>query len=295
MPKDKYRRVTDLYVTGTEQVLKDGTPLWMQVLSPFEMQNARREAQIARSRMVLAVRDENSGERERARATYVSDGRDAVIEGLVDARSQKTMYKTMLEIRDDPEWKEQLDILERGTQGAAQPLSEDETRLLDDIHQKYVAELQRRHENERDFLRERLRALTDEQLWDDYLDLWVERAGDDAAVVEFQLHQILHGARVCDGVQTDDGWDHSACNGHREQVWDSAEDVRNLPEGLLEQLYETARSVDLSEREAKNSHRQVSSSGSSHLPNEEEASTASTPTETPAERPGTSSSPSTTH
>ncbi len=294
MPNAKYRRVTDLYVTGTEVVLRDGTPIWMQVLSPFEVQNAKREAQIARSRMVLALKDEDSGEMKRARGAFLDDGRDAVIERMVDARSQKALYKSMLQMRDDPDWKEHLDILERGTDGTAQPPTEDEERLIDNLNRKYTEELERRHTTEREYLRERLSAMSDEDLWQDYLDLWLQNAGDSAAVVEYQLHQILHGARVCEGLQTADGWDHTPCDSHREQVFDAPEDVRNLPQGLLDLLLDAAQRVDLSEREAKNSDRQASSSGSSRLPSAEEASTASTPAETPAPRPGSSSSPSTT-
>jgi hypothetical protein len=60
--KSKYKRLVDLYVIGKVHVLRDGTPLWLQVLNPFEREVVRREAQIAQARQVLAMKEHGSDE-----------------------------------------------------------------------------------------------------------------------------------------------------------------------------------------------------------------------------------------
>ncbi len=57
LTRAKYRRVP-LYTVGTELVLKDGTVLWLQVMNPFERDEAQRDAQLARTRLVMALKGE---------------------------------------------------------------------------------------------------------------------------------------------------------------------------------------------------------------------------------------------
>ena len=69
------------------------------------------------------------------------------------------------------------------------------------------------------------------------------------------------------------------------------DDHRMLLGALTEWIRSAADDIEMTVREAKNSARQESSSDSSPLPSEAEASTASTPAETRAEHPGSSHLP----
>ncbi len=55
LTRAKYRRVPEPYTVGTELVLKDGVVLWLQVMNPFERDEAQRDAQLARTRLVMAL------------------------------------------------------------------------------------------------------------------------------------------------------------------------------------------------------------------------------------------------
>ena len=282
----RYRHVNELYVTGIVRVLKDGTPIWLQVLSPFEQQVARDEAATARARRVLALRENGSDRQVQIRAAFFEDGIIGAVERLVEAKSTKAVSKSITELRADPDWTERLDVLARGATDPSTPLTDEETKLLDNIEADYMAELRRRHDDERDFLRQGFMELDEDALWKEYLEFWLEDQGSDVALTEFQLCRILFGARVCEGVKTGDDWDHSACEGHQVRVFTTRADVIDMPEQLLTELHSAAEQVEMTDYEAKNSDRQMSSSASSHLPNEEEASTASTPDVTPATLPG---------
>lgn len=85
--RSKYRRLPDLYTVGTELVLKDGTVLWMQVLNPFEQDEAKLDAQAARARLVLALKtDAATAERDTVRGWFLEDGHDTAVQRLVDGK-----------------------------------------------------------------------------------------------------------------------------------------------------------------------------------------------------------------
>lgn len=171
----------------------------------------------------------------------------------------------------------------------------EEDLLLGKIEAEFYTEIGTRSKTEREYLMTKYDGMDHDELWAAYLDVWLERLGSQAAMTEFKVAHIAYAARVCEGVHIDgDAWDHSECNGHPERIWDSLAEVRALPEVLQDDLTASLDEMEMTEREAKNSDRQTSSSGSSRLPSEVEGSTPSTPTKTPVAPPGTSSPPSTT-
>ena len=294
MAKSKYKRLVDLFVTGVEYTFPDGTPAWLQVLNPFERDTVRKEAQIARARLVLAMREHGSDEQDRVKAAFYAEGRDAVVDGLAEAETTRNVGKIIDSVRNDPDWSERVEILDRGDEETAGQLTSEEERLLTSLQGEYLAEVGKRIESERGFAKERYASMDEESLWSEFLQSWLDRLGDEAAMVEYDLGRLSYGARVCEGVLNDGVWEHTACAGHTERIWESTAELRQLPEELTKGLVAKLGEVEFTDREAKNSDRQMSSSGSSPLPSEEEASTASTPTETPVAPPGSSSPPSPT-
>jgi len=294
MGKAKYKRVTDLYVQGTEVELTDGTFIWMQVLNPYERDEAVHDAQVARARIVMALR-EDGGERLKVDAKMAEAGDDAIIAEMAEAKAGAKVPDFVNELQVDPEWRERIDIMERSdeTQGAT-PLTSEENALLIKVHAEYIEEILRRETAEREYQERRLTRMSHEELLDEFLDMWLDKRGGSLAAAEYVLCEMWFGARVCEGVKTDDGISHDKCNGHTERIWDSKNEVRSLPEPLQALLREAIGSLSMDVRAAKNSDRQGSSSDSSPLPSEPAESTPSTPTATPASAPGTSRSLSAT-
>lgn len=288
MAKSKYRRLVDLYVTGTEFVFPDGTPAWLQVLNPFERDVIRKEAQIARARVVLAMREHGSDEQNRVRAGFLAGGPEQAVEHLAESELTRGIGKVMDSIRNDPEWAERMEIIDRGLDDTARRATPEEDALVAKLETDYLGEITKRAESEREFLTRKYGEMDEATLWQAFLESWLDRLGDEAAMQEFRVSNIAYAARVCEGVQVEGKWDHSACGGHDERIWETVAEIRALPEPLVQSLEGALVEIEMAEREAKNSDRQMSSSGSSQLPSEEGASTPSTPIETPAEPHGTS-------
>jgi hypothetical protein len=131
LTREKYKRVPDLYVTGKELVLKDDQVMWMQALNPLERDEAASDAQVARARLVMALKsDHSSDERMKVEAAFFDDGRETAIRRLVNTKLRDNLTATINAIRNDPEWKERLEIVSRGEEVMAKPMEEAEQKLI---------------------------------------------------------------------------------------------------------------------------------------------------------------------
>jgi hypothetical protein len=290
----RLRQVVDLYVTGKVATLRDGSPVWVQALNPFEQDTARNEAQIAKARITLAIKEFGSDEQTKVRMFFFEEGTDGAKLKLVDAKVAESMPRILDSIRNDPEWAERIQILERGLDDTAKPVEGVERELVEKVSTEYTTEIGERLSSEREYLVDKFISLDEESLWQEYLDWYLDRRAAEMMLAEYRLHQMLFGVRWCNGVESDGQWDHAECDGHQSRMFSDKAQVQSAPEELIAVLMDTAEQVEISVRDAKNSRRQGSSSDSSPLPSEEEASTASIPREIRAEHPGTSSSPSAT-
>lgn len=288
LSRSKYRRIPDLYVQGTEVELKDGTTMWMQTLNPFEMDEARHDAQVARSRIVLALKEFGSDELAKVKATLLTQGRERAIDTLVDDQAADILVKATETIANDPDWKERLELAERQEEILARPESDEERKLLLKINEEYVRDVEKIIADEREYMSLKYSSLTDEEMLEEYCRLYIDRRGTELAVAEHRLTEVWYAARCCEGVKDEDGvWSHDACEGHVLKVFETKGEIVTLPEDLQQLLFGTMAALNMTVREAKNSDRQSSSSESSPQPSAEEASTASTQDETPSVAPGT--------
>ena len=286
MNRLKYRRVTDLYVSGVELVLRGGDVLWLQVLNPFERDEAMHDAQVARSRVTLALKEGPSDELTKVRAAFFDDGRERAIARLVEAKRSEAYIKIVDELSSDEEWKEKIDLLRRAGDLATTSTPE-ELEYLDQLVTEYSLELASRVDSQTEFDQDSYADEDDESLWESYRDWWLDRRGSEIGMTEYRFTELWLAARVCDATKRDDGsFDHSGCDGHREHAFVDKSEVRHLPEKLQADMIEALAKLDMSEREAGNSDRQGSSSEPSPLPSVQEDSTPSTQAEKSPAPPG---------
>jgi hypothetical protein len=125
-------------VQGTEVVLKDGTVLWMQVPNPFERDEATHDGQVARSRLVMAVREHGSDELAKVKGCCCIDGPARAVDRLVDAAASDIYVKAVQSIQNDPDWKERLEIREPADELLARPAEDSERRLLVQLNNDYL-------------------------------------------------------------------------------------------------------------------------------------------------------------
>lgn len=247
-----YRRLPDLYTVGKEVELRDGTVMWLQVMNPFERDEATHDASVVRSRLMLALKDNpDSEERTQLRSMFVDQGRDGVTAVLVEAKQLSLFVEVMDELRVEEEWRDKVDLLERTDDLASVP-SETEREFLLKLQEEFALELARRLESaiavERDILNE----CSEDELYDKYTEWWIEQRGGSLALAEYRLTEMWYAARACVGVKDSEGnWDHTSCEGHVVRVFDSKDEVKHLPEGLQMMIIEELASLEISERDAK--------------------------------------------
>jgi hypothetical protein len=293
LTRAKYKRIPDLYVAGTEVVLKDGSVVWLQVLNPLQADEARHDAQVARARLVMALKKHGGDEMSFVESALWQDGIDGARDRVVESKANGVLMRIVEEIRNDPDWTERLEILNRVDDGD-EPREEIERTLLAQTQVEYIDEVQKRVKSEEEYLRERYKDAGEDELREEYVKLYLDRRGGEVAAAEFRIVELWYGARVCEGVQTEDGWNHDACDSHKLTLFETKAEIRQLPEDLTSLLSDGLNDLAMSLRDAKDLARPASSSDSSRRPSEPEESTPSTPTETPSSAPGTSPQPSPT-
>lgn len=292
----KYRRITDLYVTGTELVLKDGSVMWLQVLNPYEMDETRHDAQVARARMVMALKGPEGGdERDKVEGVFRALGRNGAIEQMAEVFETEVLSKVVDRINSDPDWKERISIMDRSQEILARPAEDPENELLERINREYLDEVARMQKEERDGRVHDLKRLDESGLLDEFIEVYQNRRGGEVARLEYELTEAWFATRVCDAVQREDGtWDHTPCNQHRQRVFETKSELRELPEELQRAIFDKLSKLNMTVWQAKNADRPGSSSDSSPRPSAVEESTPSTSIGTPDGVPGTSAPPSTT-
>lgn len=280
LSRAKYKRLPDLYVTGKEVELKDGEVMWMQILNPFELDEARHDAQVARARLVMALQKHGSDEMNFVDSALWQDGIEGARNKLVEAKAAPQIVKVVDSVRNDPEWTERLEIMDRTADDDR--LEGAELALLSDIQRDYVDEVTKRMDDETEFIRLQFADADEATLREEYAKLYIDRRGGELAQQEFRVTELWYAARVCEGVKAEDEtWSHERCEGHVLQAFETKGDVRMLPEDLTVLLGAAYDAANMSARDAKNSDRLASSSASSRQPSAPEASTPSTPDETP--------------
>jgi hypothetical protein len=291
----KLRRVTDLFVRGREVPLPDGSLLYVQALNSYERAAALTDSNTARARFTLALAD-GGEELLRIKARLFQHGRDEFIRELADSHVMYGTGKIVSAIDEDAEWHERLSIIRQAQAGeSATPLTEQETELVTKLTQDYLAEIDRRRGDERDYYSQGLGDATDEDLIELYKQAWLEQKGNIVASAEYRQSELYYATRYCNAIASEAGtYDHTACNGHEERVFAERTDVREAPDALLALLTAAIEQIDFrgGDADLKGSARPMSSSDSSPPPSSPELGEDSGSTETPANPPGTSEPPS---
>lgn len=288
MGRGKYKRLPDLFVSGRELVFEDGTVMWLQVMNPFEVEEARRDASAARSRLIMALREIGTPEYDSVRGAFYTRTRPNVIDDMIKAKSNKIFMEAQQSVEVDPEWKERLEIARRFDE--TPPAEDAEVQLFEKINRDWLEAVTALVNDETDYQVRKLESLSEEDLLKEYEELWLEAKGSEAALRAYHVAEVFYGARCCDAVPDEDGKftedSHAKCN-HRVTVYESKDEVREVPSGLWATLRTGFEQISMSDRDARFSPRQESSSESSPLPSAAEESTPSTPDATPATPPGT--------
>jgi hypothetical protein len=261
--RDRLRRVTDLFVDGTVVELPDGSYLWAQALNPYERDECVSDAQVARARLVMAMREAGT-ERLKVEARLDEVGRQTCVTELAGVKADEKYQSFIAEVQDDPEWTERMDIIRRTDfNNAAKPPTDEEVTLIAKIEKEFFAEVRARADAERDYQIKSLERLSDEDFLSEYAEAWMEKRGAALGQAEFSLTELWLCIRLCEATKNADGdYDHSACGTHEYRLFDSKADARTAPAGLQDKLTVALRELQMGTRDPKDLGSPRSSSGS---------------------------------
>jgi hypothetical protein len=277
MSKDSIKRVTDLFVEGREVVIQDSETdpvlLWVNKLNSFEREEAQRDGQAARSRVILAVKESGSPEWLQHEAQLASLSDDDLRSQIVATQENDIFLAAHDSMRQDKEWADRMEAMGRIPSDAPA----EELEAVTKLNAEYATELSNRMELRRESALAELRGLDTGSLREKYSESWLSTRSFTAFQREFAKTQLYFAVRDCNARKVSSAWDHSPCDGHQVRLLSSPTDVRSLPDGLLERLMTVAREVQIATNDARFSDALPSSSGSSAQPSEPEASTPSIP------------------
>jgi hypothetical protein len=286
-------KLTDLFEEGVVAPLT--TPsggrlvVWINKLSPFEMEQTNHEGRIARARAMLAIREVGTADYDLYRASMEASKPDSLIAALVETKSNEHLVKVIRDLHSDAEWKEKLETLEWSSEQIDGKAEDDpEVVALTQVLTAYQAEIESRVEFLKNELRMELQGLTPEGLREQYLDAYVEQQGMRAFTREQQATEVFYFLRQCEATDHGDGtWTHENCD-HSKRWLEDRREVGTLPLSLLSQIREAYEALSMAPDVARFSDGPASSSASSGPSSKQEGSTVSGQAATPDAPGGTS-------
>ena len=287
-------KLTDLFEEGRPVTLK--TPaggsmiVWINKLSPFEVEQTNHEGRIARARIMLAIKEIGTPEYDLFRANAQRSSKETIVKALVEAKGNEHLVKAIRDMHSDPEWREKLETLDWSSdQVAGKPDHDIEVQALAKVLEDYQAEIDRRVEELATDLRLELSALPPDALREKYEESYVEARGMAAFTAEREMTQVFYALRQCEATTREDGdLDHENCN-HAKRWLEDRQEAATLPGALLEQVKQAIDDVNMAPDAARFSAALVSSSDSSGPSSKQEDSVDSGQTETSDEQGGISS------
>lgn len=268
---DLLRRVTDLFIEGTELNLgpdPDGKPvvLWVQKLNSFEVEEARRDGVAQRGLRLLELSDPEGPELKSTLHAVAKMADHELRRARVDQQADEIYLTVMNDIEAEDEWVEKLAVLRRLPtllDDAQAPADDPRRQQLIELNTDYLKAIRDRLQKaEKDALRD-LEDVSRKDLEQDFVEAWRQRLTLDDFMAERRKTEIWLAMRECHAAIADDGtYDHAGCD-HSRRIVNERHQVHSLPEGLLERVIAVLDGITVPGRESGNSGAPASSSGSS--------------------------------
>lgn len=276
---EKRRRLSELFVDGEEVrfnkngVVGEDNPrtdvdvaIWVQPADPLQREEAVRAGQAARTRTMLAAKDEETDQGLEATGFIADLDREQVMDYIINADSREFRSRAIREVLADEEWSDftalQDSMREWEVQGEPEG-PEWEALLKKD--QEYGIAVRERIQQILDDTRDGLKLLGEEELRKRARKKYIDAQGNQAFMEAYEVNMLFFSCR--------DDEDHS------QLFFEEPKELQRQPEFVQIALANTLATYIQDPGEAKNSRRVAPSSPQSELPSEQEISEVSIPEE----------------
>lgn len=291
---ERLRRVTDLFVEGTEVYLGQDDKhqpvvIWVNKLNSFETEEARRDGMVRRGQRMIELTKDDNPEFTHMRAVVSGWTDEQLRRQRVDQRAEEIYLDVVNDLQGEEDWREKVAILRRmPTLLDDEKADADDPRRqeVEDLQTGYLTEIRKRQEAKQKETLQEYAGTERDDLEKEFYDGWRERMTLDDFMQDRRITELYYAMRDCYATEIgrDENtgklrFDHGKCN-HTVRLLDTRAQVRDLPEDVLNKVIDTIDDLSVNQRESGNSDAPASSSASSEPQSEEEGSPASTPVET---------------
>ena len=297
---DAMKRVTDLFVEGTEYYVGDDANgpvvFWINKLNPYQTEEARRDGGSARSQRMARLADPEDLETKGIIAELSLWTDENLAEQCLAQRSDELYLDAFNDLDTDEGMKDLRERVERMPQLLGDSnASEEDQRVKDTIEDQenwFTALHEAMEKKNREALSD-LKAQPREKLEASFLERWRQRHTLDVFMEEKQATTLWYAIRQCKAKRAGQGpdgkplWGHGECD-HSQRWLSERKLVKDLPGEMIEKVIGLLESVTVTPLVAGNSDAPTSSSVSSEPSKAPEAvSNLSSQDETPPVAPTT--------
>lgn len=267
------RKLSDLYVRGTELTLDDGNgavTVWLQKLNPIDHREAIRKADAARAKFITICRDRDSEEYCQILNSVVDQDRELLIGYLVAMERLRLGPMKRSEVAEGAAWKDEnyLDGLQDlWAEELAERFAEDpddaEAKRVHDELERFESEVEKELDSDLTTHREWLDSDTDTALQDKVIAHQVKNVAEAAWVDAYYRWEVFFATRE----PTD----------HKKRYFDSFSEVNELDPAVFAEINEAIRQLTVDPSEGKDSAGIPPSSTSSESPEAQDSAQDSGP------------------
>jgi hypothetical protein len=275
--KMKLKRIVDLFTEGDVCYLGDDIDqkpicVWVNKCNSIEEEEARMDAQAARTGKLLELADPMHPEMQNAMMILEEWSDDELFLSAVNQRAEECVALAMHDIEADTEWKDKLEYIRRQPEilNDAGVAEDDPRRVqLETYTKEYMEHLDELSQKRQDDMLEEIKAKGRREVEDEFLKNYRDKLSIDTYMLENKITRLFFGVRTCDAARNGEEWDHSQCN-HRERLFTHRSEVRELPDHVLSRIAEKFDEVTVGARNVANFPVAQNSSESSAQPSNQE-------------------------
>ncbi len=274
--KQKLKRITDLFTEGETCFLGDDENakpvcVWVQKNNSIEEEEARLDAQSARTQVLLSMADGTHPEVKNAEVTISEWSDEELFQAVANQKYDECLTLALADVEAEEDWKEKLEYLRRQPQlldDANVPADDPRRVQWNEYNEEYVALIQKTADERQGKILEETKAKGREEVSKEFIKDYKDRLSIDSYVLEAKITKLFYALRECDAQRKGEGeWDHSECN-HRNYLVEHRGEIRELPQHVMSKVLATFEDLQVGARNVANFPEPQSSSDSSVPPSD---------------------------
>lgn len=269
--KQKLKRIVDLFTEGDVCFLGDDESaqpicVWVNKCNSIEEEEARMDAQSARTQFLLSLADPFHPEMQNANMILSEMSDEEIFKAAAEQKYEENLTLAVHDVESDEEWTDKLDYIRRQPELLDDAgVAEDDPRRkqLDEYNSEYVLYAQGLLDTRNAKTLEEVTTEGREKAEKDFIESFKDKKSIEHYVIEGKITRLFYAIRECEAQRTgDDEWDHSKCD-HGKRLLSDRSEIRELPDHVLSRISATYDQIGVGAKNVANFPEAPNSSESS--------------------------------